>query len=118
MSYVLLTLDLGNFFLKTVVTGKVGGNNTVESLWSYSGPTGINVIFAGLVANVAYPVSIFYASRGSLGAMNLTYTDPSSKIYSDFSGFVYHFKKKINNCEYDYEDLSPSIDRNINIYFH
>ncbi|KAL6929984.1 hypothetical protein ACO0SA_001391 [Hanseniaspora valbyensis] len=69
-------------------TGNVGGNNTVEFLWSYFGPNGINVILAGLVANVTYPTSIFYANRSSLGAMNLIHTDPSGEIHSDFSADV------------------------------
>ncbi|OBA26879.1 hypothetical protein HANVADRAFT_24164, partial [Hanseniaspora valbyensis NRRL Y-1626] len=74
-----------------VSSGDVGGNNTVESVWSYEGPTGVNVISADLVANVAYPISIFYVNRGNLGSMSLTYTDPSGEVHSDFSGFVYHF---------------------------
>ncbi|OBA21760.1 hypothetical protein HANVADRAFT_12094, partial [Hanseniaspora valbyensis NRRL Y-1626] len=72
-------------------TGNVDGSNTVKSIWSSSGPTGTNQISLYLYAGVAYPLEIFYVNRGALGAITLTYTDPSGVTSSDFSGIIYHY---------------------------
>ncbi|OBA25484.1 hypothetical protein HANVADRAFT_7984, partial [Hanseniaspora valbyensis NRRL Y-1626] len=84
-------------------TGNVDGSNTVKSIWSSSGPTGTNQISLYLYAGVAYPLEIFYVNRGALGAITLTYTDPSGVTSSDFSGIIYHYDD-IDSCEYRYDD--------------
>lgn len=48
-------------------TGSVLGDNTVESIWSYTGPTGVNRISADLVAGVAYPIGIFFCQQRKFG---------------------------------------------------
>ncbi|OBA25426.1 hypothetical protein HANVADRAFT_11931, partial [Hanseniaspora valbyensis NRRL Y-1626] len=73
------------------ITGDISGTNTVQSIWSSSGPTGTNQITAYLYAGVSYPVEVFHVNRGALGAITLTYKDPSGVVSSNFGGIVYHY---------------------------
>lgn len=80
-------------------TGSATANNKIYSNWTTSGPSGVNQITAYLYKGVSYPISIFYANVGNLGAIDLTYTDPSGTIQSDFSKILDgHFD--IRDCSY------------------
>ena len=50
-------------------TGDVSGNNTIQSIWTSSGPSGTNQIVLQLVAGVAYPIEFFFVNRGGAGGM-------------------------------------------------
>ncbi|KAL6949127.1 hypothetical protein ACO0OE_001207 [Hanseniaspora uvarum] len=75
-------------------TGDVSGNNTFQSIWNPTGPTGTNQAVLQLVAGVAYPIEFFYVNRGAAGAMQFEYTDPNGDVHQTFDGFVYHLSSE------------------------
>ena len=98
-------------------TGDVSGNNTIQSIWTGSGPSGINQAVLNLVAGVAYPVEFFFVNRGGAGAMQFQYTDPNGDVHQSFEGFIYHFgteavcnyvEKHVFTLEWDQSTTSTS----------
>ena len=98
-------------------TGDVSGNNTIQSIWTSSGPSGINQIVLQLVAGVAYPIEFFFVNRGGAGGMQFEYTDPNGNVRQTLDGFVYHLssdavcnyvEKHVITMEWDQSTTSHS----------
>ncbi|SGZ41788.1 uncharacterized protein HGUI_03989 [Hanseniaspora guilliermondii] len=98
-------------------TGDVSGNNTIQSIWTSNGPSGINEAVLQLVAGVAYPIEIFYVNRGAAGALQLEYIDPNGDSHKTFEGFIYHLsseavcnyvEKHVSTIEWDQSSTSYS----------
>ncbi|KAL6931870.1 hypothetical protein ACO0R3_003337, partial [Hanseniaspora guilliermondii] len=92
-------------------TSDVSGNNTIQSYWASTGPSGINKVALQLVAGIAYPIEVFYVNRGGAGGMQLEYTDPNGDSHTSFEGFVYHLantavcnyiEKHVTTIEWDH----------------
>ncbi|KAF0271168.1 hypothetical protein FOG51_03868 [Hanseniaspora uvarum] len=97
--------------------GNVSGNNTIQSIWTPNGPSGINQIVLQLVAGVAYPIEFFYVNRGNLGAIQFEYIDPNGDVHQNFGGFVYqlssdsvcsYINKRVITKEWDQPTTSTS----------
>ncbi|SGZ39604.1 uncharacterized protein HGUI_01804 [Hanseniaspora guilliermondii] len=98
-------------------TGDVSGDNIIQSIWTYNGPSGVNELVLELVAGVAYPIEVFFVNRGGAGGMQLEYSDPNGDSHRNFEGFIYHLssesvcsyvKKYVTTIEWDQSTTSYS----------
>ncbi|SSD62234.1 uncharacterized protein SCODWIG_03997 [Saccharomycodes ludwigii] len=71
----------------------------IDSLWSSSGPTGVNQVSVALYAGVYYPLRVFYVNRQNIGGINFGYTDPDGVYHNDWSEVVYNFEDASETCD-------------------
>ncbi|GMM41102.1 hypothetical protein DAHU10_020030 [Hanseniaspora uvarum] len=61
----------------------------IKSIWTPSGPSGVNQFTTYLTAGYMYPISLFYVNRNADGSLDFTYTDPQGTVHSDWSNLAY-----------------------------
>ncbi|SSD61491.1 uncharacterized protein SCODWIG_03252 [Saccharomycodes ludwigii] len=71
----------------------------ISSLWSSSGPSGVNEVSVTLNAGIYYPLRIFYVNRQNIAGMNFGYTDPDGVYHNDWSEVIYNFKDSDASCD-------------------
>ncbi|SSD59478.1 uncharacterized protein SCODWIG_01239 [Saccharomycodes ludwigii] len=61
----------------------------INSIWSSSGPTGVNNLVIDLVAGVYYPIRLFHTNRQWAGGLTFGYTDPNGNYTNYWNNTVY-----------------------------